>query len=204
MLQYLHLQHFSIVIFFVMDNTIKHINYKHRCINEPTDILSFPKYFPRTPGEPLELSSNPTLGTLYVSIPYCYNSNYTCWDIKGKVPLDYILTVTILHGMLHLIGYHHYTDHQIYIMKSKKLKILQYLVDNKIINDKCIQLARSIYIYPDTDIDETIDIGPTAVLPLLPIHQYFTTNRDVSSSPYPIHDKSSRISYIKLPFYLKR
>lgn len=175
----------------------------YRNINEPTDVLSFPIYFAKEPGVPLELSNNPKIGSIYIGVPYCNNLKYNSWDMRGSASINDVITITVLHGILHLVGYHHYTEYQAYILQIKTLEILRHLLHNNIIKEQCIQVARRIYIYPDTNIDNSRIYGSITLLPLLPYHQYFTTNRQPSSSSYCIRNLSSIISYTDLHFYPK-
>lgn len=86
----------DIDLILVDNQTIQDYNYQYRDKNEPTDVLSFPidDNMPHAP-----------LGSIIISLEYANN-------IAAKLAhsLDNEVSLLLIHGILHLLGYDHEID----------------------------------------------------------------------------------------------
>lgn len=100
----------SITVCMVSDAEIARMNEKFRRKRGPTDVLSFPMAERRRPAQlsrgVFEMEAGENLGDIAISPATArrYAKKY------GRRVQDE-LRVLILHGVLHLIGYDHETDH---------------------------------------------------------------------------------------------
>jgi probable rRNA maturation factor len=78
------------------DQEIQVLNRDHRGIDAPTDVISFP-------FEPMPLSP---LGSIVISIDHVKKGAKYFGHTQ-----DDELTLLFIHGLLHLLGYDHETDH---------------------------------------------------------------------------------------------
>lgn len=87
------------------DETIHRLNLKHRAKNRATDVLSFPLMDPD--DEPLQTLDGGALGDIVISLD-------TAQRQAARAGHDLLEEVRVLlaHGMLHLLGYDHQTDHE--------------------------------------------------------------------------------------------
>ena len=96
---------------------IKQINHDTRCIDKPTDVLSFPYMdMPNTP-----------LGSIVISTDF----------VEDKATLyshsyDDELTLLFIHGLLHLVGFDHEVDDGEHREKEEQM-IKQYNLPNSLI-----------------------------------------------------------------------
>ena len=88
-------------IVFVSDSAIKELNRRFRGKNHPTDVLSFP-----SAEEPFETENAAQLGEVIISVPRAAAQAKE----NGLSFADEVRQL-ILHGLLHLCGYDHETDH---------------------------------------------------------------------------------------------
>jgi probable rRNA maturation factor len=85
----------SVTIAFVSDSKIRSLNHQFRGINKPTDVLSFP-------ADPDEGQ----LGDIAISVETAARQAK-----ENGLTLNEEIAQLILHGLLHLSGYDHETDH---------------------------------------------------------------------------------------------
>lgn len=78
------------------DESITELNRQYRDVDGPTDVLSFP--MDAMPGDV------PYLGDLVIAYPYA-----SAQAAREGHTLDDSLTLLVVHGMLHLLGYDHDT-----------------------------------------------------------------------------------------------
>lgn len=78
------------------DDDVRHLNRQYRAVDAPTDVLSFPAD-PAPDGEPY-------LGDLILSLPYIQRQ-----ADAGQHTVSDELTLVVIHGTLHLLGYDHDT-----------------------------------------------------------------------------------------------
>jgi probable rRNA maturation factor len=88
-------------IVFVSDSAIKVLNRRFRGKNQSTDVLSF-----KNAEEPFEIGHATQLGEVIISVPRAAAQAKE----NGLSFADEIRQL-ILHGLLHLCGYDHETDH---------------------------------------------------------------------------------------------
>ncbi len=80
------------------DDDVRHLNRQYRAVDAPTDVLSFPADPSPVPGE------EPYLGDLILSLPYIQRqAEADRHSVSDEV------TLTVIHGTLHLLGYDHDT-----------------------------------------------------------------------------------------------
>ena len=90
----------SLSIVFVDNAYIQNVNLQFRGIDAPTDILSFPADEP-----PVEIEDEPPyLGDLIVAYPYASEQ-----AAREGHALNDSLSLLVVHGTLHLLGYDHDT-----------------------------------------------------------------------------------------------
>jgi len=94
------------------------LNLQFRGVDAPTDVLSFPADPPPVtiPGEP------PYLGDLVIAYPYA-----AAQAEREAHHLDDSLSLLVVHGTLHLLGYDHDTDEnraEMWSAQDEALKIL--------------------------------------------------------------------------------
>lgn len=112
---------FDIGIEFINNKTIAHYNATYRQKDGPTDILSFPFYPDLKAGDSIT-AKNPdeaNLGDLMISLEYIHTSNR--W--KDFDP-DEVLTILLVHGICHLLGYDHQTEPEYKLMQAKEEQLL--------------------------------------------------------------------------------
>jgi len=91
----------GVTVVFQTDEEVRTLNFAHRDIDAPTDILSFP-------AEPLPADITdepPYLGDLIIAYPYT-----SAVAKHNSVDLADVLCLLVIHGTLHLLGYDHLTD----------------------------------------------------------------------------------------------
>lgn len=92
---------FVIDLSFATENEIAQLNQKHRKINKPTDVLSFPIFekFPKMKNNEEFQGQQPfLLGSIVIAPDFVSKSGY---KIKPRVK------ILFGHGLRHLLGYHH-------------------------------------------------------------------------------------------------
>lgn len=90
----------SLSVVFVDNDYIQNLNRQFREVDAPTDVLSFPADAP-----PVELDDEPPyIGDLVIAYPYASAQA----EREGHT-LDDSLSLLVVHGTLHLLGYDHDT-----------------------------------------------------------------------------------------------
>lgn len=100
------------------DDEVQSLNRQFRDVDAPTDILSFPADEPpiRMPDEP------PYLGDLIIAYPYAKaQAEKVGQDIQQN------LSLLVVHGTLHLLGYDHNTPDNKAVMWEKQAQALHIL-----------------------------------------------------------------------------
>jgi len=111
----------------VTDNsTIHKLNKKYRRIDRPTDVLSFAYAEPYSTTENIEFIAPQEdvnyLGEIVVSYPYIMEQ---AGKYAGSVEDE--LTLIIVHGVLHLLGYNHETA-----ADAKKMRLRERSITSQI------------------------------------------------------------------------
>ena len=91
----------DVSIAFVTDPAIKKLNRRFRGTDYATDVLSFPNH-----AEPFELQNETTLGEIVISV-----DRAAAQAKENGLSFSNEVEQLILHGLLHLCGYDHETDH---------------------------------------------------------------------------------------------
>lgn len=91
----------SVTIVFVSDAAIKKLNQQFRGKNYATDVLSFP-----TQAEAFETDNQSHLGEVVISV-----ERAAAQAKENGLTFSNEVEQLILHGLLHLSGYDHETDH---------------------------------------------------------------------------------------------
>ncbi|XP_020664891.1 endoribonuclease YbeY isoform X1 [Pogona vitticeps] len=120
----LGVQQFDLGLICVSNRHIQWLNKTYKGKNIPTDVLAFPFH------ENLNINELPypstrdeyDLGDIFLGVEYIYQQ---CKEYKE----DYnnVLTVTVAHGMCHLLGYKHNTEADWLQMYEKEIQVLQAL-----------------------------------------------------------------------------
>ena len=100
----------SLTVCLVSDAEIARMNEKFRKKKGPTDVLSFPTVARRRPVR-LRRGSRPVKPGEYLGDIAISPSTARRYAKKNGLTLSSELQVLILHGVLHLLGYDHETDH---------------------------------------------------------------------------------------------
>ena len=100
----------SLTVCLVSDAEIARMNEKFRKKKGPTDVLSFPTVARRRPVR-LRRGSRPVKSGEYLGDIAISPSTARRYAKKNGRTLSSELRVLILHGVLHLLGYDHETDH---------------------------------------------------------------------------------------------
>jgi probable rRNA maturation factor len=98
-------------VVFVSDSAIKALNRRFRGKNQSTDVLSFP-----SAGEHFEIEHAAQLGEVIISVPRA-----VAQAKENGLSFSDEVRQLILHGLLHLCGYDHETDHG--EMNRKELRL---------------------------------------------------------------------------------
>jgi probable rRNA maturation factor len=110
-------------ILITTDATIRRYNKQYRNKDKATDILSFP-YHELRAGERLKTCcpEDRNLGDIMISAPYVKRAAE-----ELKVSFDDRMTVLLVHGICHLLGYDHENDADYAVMHRKERALLKKL-----------------------------------------------------------------------------
>lgn len=124
LLEILDYADFDIGILITTNRTIKNYNREYRHKDKPTDILSFPYHPELKAGKRIKVRfpEDKNLGDIIISAEYVVQEAQ-----KYGVTLYERLQVLLVHGICHLLGYDHITDHDYNIMHAQETYLLQEL-----------------------------------------------------------------------------
>ncbi|WP_343182422.1 rRNA maturation RNase YbeY [Buchnera aphidicola] len=105
---------YQITIRIVDQSEIQKINYTYRKKNYPTNILSFSYNH--------QSYNNNIIGDLVICAKVVYEE-----ALNQKKKLENYWAHIVIHGLLHLLGYTHYTNYQTQIMQKKEIEIMKKL-----------------------------------------------------------------------------
>ena len=119
----------EISILFIGDHGIRDLNHQFRGIDRPTDVLSFPQISDDEPEPP----GAPVLGDVAISLETARQQS----EDHG-LSLKEELTLLLIHGILHLLGY----DHEISAqeeerMRKKTRELFEVIYPGKKLADTC-------------------------------------------------------------------
>lgn len=100
----------AVTVVIAVDEYVRDLNKQFRGVDAPTDVLSFPADAPPPPPDWLDTEDEeaPYLGDLIIAYPYTARQ-----ALELGHALDDELTLLVIHGTLHLLGYDHDTpEHQ--------------------------------------------------------------------------------------------
>ncbi len=107
----------SLALVLADDSLLHELNLRHREVDAPTDVLSFPasegEAFPMPEGEP------PFLGDIVVSVESVARQAAEVGLATGEE-----LAHVILHGLLHVLGYDHEEPDDEAVMKAREEAVL--------------------------------------------------------------------------------
>ncbi|MZG30146.1 MAG: rRNA maturation RNase YbeY [Nitrospinae bacterium] len=119
----------EISILFIGDQGIRDLNQRFRGIDSPTDVLSFPQLVedsPETPGPPV-------LGDVAISLETARTQSK-----EHGLSMDEELTLLLIHGILHLLGYdHELSDQEEDRMRKKTRELFITVYPGKRLLDTC-------------------------------------------------------------------
>tara|TARA_B100000378_G_C17860734_1_gene348518 strand:+ start:126 stop:596 length:471 start_codon:yes stop_codon:yes gene_type:complete len=119
----------EISILFVGDQGIRDLNRQFRGMDRPTDVLSFPQLLE---GEP-EIPGAPVLGDVAISLETASHQS----EDHG-LSLGEELTLLLIHGILHLLGYdHEISDREEERMRKKTRELFEIIYPGKKLADTC-------------------------------------------------------------------
>lgn len=118
---------YELNILLTNNKKIQSYNQKYRNIDKPTDILSFSFYPDLKPGERIqpEIEDDKHLGDIIISLEYVEEQLK-----KFDVTMDDRLSVLLVHGICHLLGYDHETDEQFEQMKKEEDRLLKHISEH--------------------------------------------------------------------------
>ncbi len=115
--------HLELGIMFTDNPTIQKLNKKYRSINQPTDVLSFSLPNDISSIFQLPSSSSPEcrtqIGEIVISLPMAFEQ---ASDHKSSIERE--VTVLLIHGTLHLLGYDHIKASDARRMEAKEKTII--------------------------------------------------------------------------------
>ena len=119
----------EISILFVGDQGIRDLNHRFRGVDRSTDVLSFPQLFEGLP----EASGTLILGDVAISLETALRQTK-----KHGLSLEEELTLLLIHGILHLLGYdHEVSDHEDERMRKKTRELFTIIYPEKKLADTC-------------------------------------------------------------------
>jgi probable rRNA maturation factor len=119
----------EISILFVGDQEIRNLNHQFRDVDRPTDVLSFPQVLA---GE-LEIPGALVLGDVAISL-----ETARCQSEEHGLSFEEELTLLLIHGILHLLGYdHEISSQEENRMRSKTRELFSLIYPGKKLTDKC-------------------------------------------------------------------
>jgi probable rRNA maturation factor len=119
----------EISILFIGDQGIRDLNHQFRNIDRSTDVLSFPQILA---GE-LEIPGALVLGDVAISL-----ETARCQSEEHGLSFEEELTLLLIHGILHLLGYdHEVSDQEEERMRSKTRELFSLIYPGKKLADTC-------------------------------------------------------------------
>ena len=119
----------EISILFIGDQRIRDLNQQFRDIDLPTDVLSFPQVLT---GE-LEIPGALVLGDVAISL-----ETARCQSEEHGLSFEEELTLLLIHGILHLLGYdHEISGQEEDRMRNKTRELFSMIYPGKKLADTC-------------------------------------------------------------------
>ena len=119
----------EISILFIGDQGIRDLNHQFRNIDRSTDVLSFPQILA---GE-LEIPGALVLGDVAISL-----ETARCQSEEHGLSFEEELTLLLIHGILHLLGYdHEISGQEEDRMRNKTRELFSLIYPGKKLADTC-------------------------------------------------------------------
>jgi len=119
----------EISILFIGDQGIRELNDQFRGIDRPTDVLSFPQIL----EDELDIPGALVLGDVAISLETAHSQSE-----EHGLSLEEELTLLLIHGILHLLGYdHEISDQEEEKMRSKTRELFSMIYPGKKLADTC-------------------------------------------------------------------
>jgi probable rRNA maturation factor len=119
----------EISILFIGDQRIRDLNQQFRDIDRPTDVLSFPQIS----EDELEAPGALVLGDVAISL-----ETARCQSEEHGLSFEEELTLLLIHGILHLLGYdHEVSDQEEERMRNKTRELFSLIYPGKKLADTC-------------------------------------------------------------------
>lgn len=119
----------EISILFTGDQGIRNLNHQFRGIDCSTDVLSFPQLLE---GEP-EPPGAPMLGDVAISLETAHRQSE-----NHSLSLEEELTLLLIHGILHLLGFNHeISSQEEERMRKKTRELFDIIYPGKKLADTC-------------------------------------------------------------------
>ena len=119
----------EISILFIGDQGIRELNDQFRGIDRPTDVLSFPQIL----EDELDIPGALVLGDVAISLETARSQSQ-----EHGLSLEEELTLLLIHGILHLLGYdHEISDQEEEKMRSKTRELFSMIYPGKKLADTC-------------------------------------------------------------------
>lgn len=119
----------EISILFIGDQGIRDLNQQFRGIDRPTDVLSFPQIS----EDELEAPGALVLGDVAISL-----ETARCQSEEHRLSFEGELTLLLIHGILHLLGYdHEISDQEEERMRNKTRELFALIYPGKKLADTC-------------------------------------------------------------------
>jgi len=117
-------QDFDLGIWLTTSTTIRSYNREFRAKDKPTDILSFPYHYGLKPGQKIKVleEEDKNVGDVIIAVDF----------VQELLPLYNVtlqerLSVLLVHGVCHLLGYTHYDEDNDEKMSALERKIAKKL-----------------------------------------------------------------------------
>ena len=106
------------------DATIRRYNKTYRDVDKPTDVLSFSPHAHLKPGKRIVVrdADEKNLGDLIISIPYVQR-----FCMREGCAFEERMTLLLVHGFCHLLGYDHATEKQYAQMSANEHQLIAFL-----------------------------------------------------------------------------
>ncbi|MCX7020162.1 MAG: rRNA maturation RNase YbeY [bacterium] len=111
----------EVSVVYVDDAEIRTLNKRYRSINKPTDVLAFPM----NDGKFASISPN-LLGDVVVSVPTAMRQSEA-----NDHSIEREITILLIHGLLHLLGFDHHSDKAETIMREQEIEYLMLVEEER-------------------------------------------------------------------------
>ncbi len=113
---------YNLSFVFVDDAQIKKLNKEYLHRNRPTDVLAFELSIPLPPVKGKSFSKPLLTGEIFISTETAIrNAKYF------RIPVKKEISLYLVHGILHLLGYNDHSSEEIAVMRQKEMDALNYL-----------------------------------------------------------------------------